>query len=114
MRVLTWNLQWRERADWRSRQPAILSTLDSLRPDVAGLQEVWAGDGTTLADELAGRLGMHAAFAAPSLPPPSDPPTVPTRPASRSGSRSSAAGPSSRPAGTGSPPGTARRRSPWP
>jgi endonuclease/exonuclease/phosphatase family metal-dependent hydrolase len=77
MRVLTWNLQWRERADWRSRQPGIVSTLDSLRPDVAGLQEVWATSDTTLADELAGRLGMHAAFAAPSLPPPGDPPQRP-------------------------------------
>jgi endonuclease/exonuclease/phosphatase family metal-dependent hydrolase len=82
MRVLTWNLQWRERADWRSRQPGIVSTLDSLRPDVAGLQEVWATSDTTLADELAGRLGMHAAFAAPSLPPPGDPPSARTRPAS--------------------------------
>jgi endonuclease/exonuclease/phosphatase family metal-dependent hydrolase len=77
MRVLTWNLQWRERADWRSRQPAILSTLRTLRPDVAGLQEVWASADTTLADELAGHLGMHAAFAAPSLPPPADPPERP-------------------------------------
>jgi endonuclease/exonuclease/phosphatase family metal-dependent hydrolase len=77
MRVLTWNLQWRERADWRSRQPAIRSTLRTLRPDVAGLQEVWASADTTLADELADHLGMHAAFAAPSLPPPADPPERP-------------------------------------
>jgi endonuclease/exonuclease/phosphatase family metal-dependent hydrolase len=77
MRMLTWNLQWRERADWRSRQPAVVSALDSMRPDVAGLQEVWATSDTTLADELAGRLGLHAAFAAPSLPPPGDPPERP-------------------------------------
>jgi endonuclease/exonuclease/phosphatase family metal-dependent hydrolase len=77
MRVMTWNLQWRERADWRSRQPAILTTLDTVHPDVAGLQEVWATTGTTLADQLAGPLGMHAAFAAPSLPPPPDPPERP-------------------------------------
>lgn len=33
------------------------------------LQEVWAGDGTTQAHELADALGMHAVFASPSYPP---------------------------------------------
>jgi hypothetical protein len=41
------------------------STLERFRPDVA-LQEVWAGDGTTQADELADVLEMHAVFASPS------------------------------------------------
>jgi endonuclease/exonuclease/phosphatase family metal-dependent hydrolase len=74
---MSWNLQWRERADWWERQPAILATLEAVRPDVAGLQEVWSTTDTTLADELADRLGLHAAFAAPSLPPPPDPPDRP-------------------------------------
>jgi endonuclease/exonuclease/phosphatase family metal-dependent hydrolase len=77
LRVMTWNLQWRERDDWRSRQPGIRSTLEAVRPDVAGLQEVCATAGTNHAALLADRLGMHAAFAAPSLPPPPRPPERP-------------------------------------
>jgi endonuclease/exonuclease/phosphatase family metal-dependent hydrolase len=77
MRVMTWNLQWRERDDWRARQPAIRSTIEAVRPDVAGLQEVWATDETNHAALLADQLGMHAAFAAPSLPPPPRPPERP-------------------------------------
>jgi endonuclease/exonuclease/phosphatase family metal-dependent hydrolase len=50
-----------------------LSTLEALRPDVAGLQEVWATRETTRAHQLAEQLGMHATFAAPSLPPPPSP-----------------------------------------
>jgi endonuclease/exonuclease/phosphatase family metal-dependent hydrolase len=74
MRVMSWNLWWRFGGNWRARQHGILATLRELRPDVAGLQEVWAGAGTSQAELLAGRLGMHAAFAAPSLPPPPVPP----------------------------------------
>ena len=77
MRVMTWNLQWRERDDWRARQPGIGSALEAVRPDVAGLQEVWATAETNQAALLAERLGMHAAFGAPSLPPPPDPPERP-------------------------------------
>jgi endonuclease/exonuclease/phosphatase family metal-dependent hydrolase len=77
MRVMTWNLQWREREDWRERQPAIVSTLEAVRPDVVGLQEVWATAETTQAALLADQLGMHCAYAAPSLPPPPRPPERP-------------------------------------
>ncbi len=77
MRVMTWNLQWRERADWRERQRGILSTLRAVRPDIAGLQEVWATAETTQAALLADQLGMHCAFGAPSLPPPPGPPGRP-------------------------------------
>jgi endonuclease/exonuclease/phosphatase family metal-dependent hydrolase len=77
MRVMTWNLQWRERDDWRARQPGIGSALEAVRPDVAGLQEVWATAETNQAALLAERLGMHAAFGAPSLPPPPRPPERP-------------------------------------
>src|SRR5688572_19188678 len=77
LRVLTWNLQWREREDWHERHGPILATLDAVRPDVAGLQEVWATAETTSAALLAGQLGLHVAFAAPSLPPPPRPPQRP-------------------------------------
>jgi endonuclease/exonuclease/phosphatase family metal-dependent hydrolase len=77
MRVLSWNLWWRFGGNWRERQDGIVSTLRDLRPDVAGLQEVWGGTGTSQAGVLADRLGMHAAFAAPSLPPPPVPPESP-------------------------------------
>lgn len=77
MRVMSWNLWWRFGGNWRRRQDGIVSTLRDLRPDVAGLQEVWGGDGTTQAQVLADRLGMHAGFAAPSLPPPPRPPEAP-------------------------------------
>jgi endonuclease/exonuclease/phosphatase family metal-dependent hydrolase len=70
MRVMTWNLWWRFGADWRARQPAILSTLEGTAPDVAGLQEVWADGDATQPGELGAALGMHAAFAAPSYPAP--------------------------------------------
>jgi endonuclease/exonuclease/phosphatase family metal-dependent hydrolase len=77
MRVMSWNLWWRFGDAWRERGRAILSTLAAVRPDVAGLQEVWGTAATTQADQLAERLGMHAAFGAPSLPPPPDPPERP-------------------------------------
>jgi endonuclease/exonuclease/phosphatase family metal-dependent hydrolase len=69
VRAMTWNLWWRFGPQWRDRQPAILTTLQECRPDVLALQEVWAGDGTSQADELADALGMHAVFASPSYPP---------------------------------------------
>ncbi|WP_214408285.1 endonuclease/exonuclease/phosphatase family protein [Pseudonocardia lacus] len=69
VRAMTWNLWWRFGPRWRDRQPGIRATLERLRPDVVALQEVWAGEGTTQADELAAALGMHAVFASPSYPP---------------------------------------------
>jgi endonuclease/exonuclease/phosphatase family metal-dependent hydrolase len=69
-RVMTWNLWWRFGPRWRDRQPGIVATLSAVDPDVVALQEVWAAGGSTQADELAEALGMHAAFAGPSYPPP--------------------------------------------
>ena len=69
VRAMTWNVWWRFGPRWQDRQPGLRATLRRLRPDVVALQEVWAGDGTTQADELAGALGMHAVFASPSYPP---------------------------------------------
>ncbi len=43
---------------------AIAATLAEVRPDLCGLQEVWAAPGESLAAELAGRLGMHWCWAA--------------------------------------------------
>ena len=68
LRAMTWNIWWRFGPRWRDRQPAIRATLERYRPDVLALQEVWAGDGTTQADELADALHMHAVFAGPSYP----------------------------------------------
>lgn len=72
LRVMTWNLWWRFGA-WQDRREAILRTLEAERPDVLGLQEVWASSGPggaggehlggeNLAEWLAGRLGMHWAW----------------------------------------------------
>ncbi|MEV5428478.1 endonuclease/exonuclease/phosphatase family protein [Streptomyces sp. NPDC052701] len=58
MRVVTWNLWWRF-GPWEARQKAILAALRELRPDVVGLQEVWAADGENLAEWLAGELGLY-------------------------------------------------------
>ncbi|MGC9494929.1 endonuclease/exonuclease/phosphatase family protein [Streptomyces sp. WG7] len=68
MRVVTWNLWWRF-GPWADRQKAILSVLRELRPDVVGLQEVWAADdGANLAEWLAGELGLHCAWSASEAP----------------------------------------------
>ncbi|MET9829652.1 endonuclease/exonuclease/phosphatase family protein [Streptomyces sp. NPDC006385] len=67
MRVVTWNLWWRF-GPWEARQKAILAELRELRPDVVGLQEVWAADGENQAEWLAGELGMHWAWAPSPAP----------------------------------------------
>jgi endonuclease/exonuclease/phosphatase family metal-dependent hydrolase len=67
---MTWNLWWRFGPAWRDRQYGILSVLDAIEPDVLGLQEVWGDPDTTQAEWLAEKLGMHSAYAAPSVPPP--------------------------------------------
>jgi endonuclease/exonuclease/phosphatase family metal-dependent hydrolase len=73
VRVMTWNVWWRFGGNWRSREAGILATFEAYRPDVIGLTEAWAADGTTQAERLAGRLGMHAAHAPTALPPAPDP-----------------------------------------
>lgn len=68
MRIMTWNLWWRF-GDWRARHEAILATLRAERPDVCGLQEVWAvRDGEHQAELLARELGMHWAYSASPMP----------------------------------------------
>lgn len=79
MRIVTWNVWWRFGGDWEERQPRILKRLRAAAPDVIALQEVWAVDGITQADVIADALGMHAAFAAPSLPPVPVPPESPAQ-----------------------------------
>jgi endonuclease/exonuclease/phosphatase family metal-dependent hydrolase len=70
---MTWNVFWRFGGDWREREPGILATLEAYRPDVLGLVETWAGDGTSQPVRIAGTLAMHAAFARTSLPPEPEP-----------------------------------------
>ncbi|WP_327717689.1 endonuclease/exonuclease/phosphatase family protein [Streptomyces sp. NBC_00490] len=69
MRVVTWNLWWRF-GPWVERQKAIVAVLRELRPDVVGLQEVWADrrSGDNLAAWLAGELGLHWTWAASHAP----------------------------------------------
>ncbi|MFF3347446.1 endonuclease/exonuclease/phosphatase family protein [Streptomyces sp. NPDC002779] len=67
VRVVTWNLWWRF-GPWRERQKAIRSVLRDLRPDLVGLQEVWAADGENLAEWLADELGLHWTWAASPAP----------------------------------------------
>jgi endonuclease/exonuclease/phosphatase family metal-dependent hydrolase len=69
---MTWNVWWRFGPRWQARQPGILRTLRTAGADVIALQEVWGTATGTQADELAGQLGLHAAFAAPSYPPETD------------------------------------------
>jgi endonuclease/exonuclease/phosphatase family metal-dependent hydrolase len=58
IRVATWNLWWRF-GPWMERADAIRSVLGETRPDICGLQEVWADGERNLAAELADELGMH-------------------------------------------------------
>lgn len=62
VRAMTWNIWWRFGPRWRDRQPGVRATLEQFRPDVVALQEVWAGEATTQADELADVLGMHRSW----------------------------------------------------
>ncbi|MFF9285819.1 endonuclease/exonuclease/phosphatase family protein [Streptomyces griseosporeus] len=67
MRVVTWNLWWRF-GPWQERRKAVLAVLRELRPDVVGLQEVWADDGENHAEWLAGELGLHWTWAPSHAP----------------------------------------------
>lgn len=58
VRVATWNLWWRF-GPWQRRRDAIAAVLADARPDLCGLQEVWAGPSDHLAAWLADQLGMH-------------------------------------------------------
>lgn len=77
VRLVTWNVLWRFEPDWRARGRGILTTLERLQPDLVGLQECWGIEHGSQADVVAERLGLHAAFLAPSLPPVPQPPEHP-------------------------------------
>ncbi|MDX6348937.1 MAG: hypothetical protein QOF84_3727 [Streptomyces sp.] len=64
---MTWNLWWRF-GPWEQRRDAILDVLREERPDVVGLQEVWAQGDDNLAGWLAGQLGMHWTWVASDAP----------------------------------------------
>ena len=55
IRVVSWNLRWRF-GPWRERAEAIRSVLVDARPDICGLQEVWADGERNFASELAEEL----------------------------------------------------------
>jgi endonuclease/exonuclease/phosphatase family metal-dependent hydrolase len=65
--VVTWNLWWRF-GRWRDRAAAIRSVLLEARPDICGLQEVWADNGVNFAGELAAELGMTLAWSPSPFP----------------------------------------------
>lgn len=62
IRVATWNLWWRF-GPWNERAAAVASVLREARPDICGLQEVWAEGDRNLAGELADELGMQFVWA---------------------------------------------------
>jgi endonuclease/exonuclease/phosphatase family metal-dependent hydrolase len=67
IRVATWNLWWRF-GPWRERAAAIRAVLLEARPDICGLQEVWADEGVNFAGELAAELGMGWAWSPSPFP----------------------------------------------
>lgn len=67
LRVMTWNVWWRF-GDWRARREALLRVLREHRPDVVGLQEVWATADENLAHWLAERLDMVAVWSPSPAP----------------------------------------------
>jgi endonuclease/exonuclease/phosphatase family metal-dependent hydrolase len=67
LRVLSWNLWWRF-GPWERRREAIAAVLEDLRPDVCGLQEVWAAPDENLAASIADELGMHHVYAPSPAP----------------------------------------------
>ena len=69
MRVMVWNVWGRFGGNWRERERSILATLETYRPDVLGLVETWAAEGTDQPCRLAAPAGLHAAWAPTSLPP---------------------------------------------
>ena len=69
IRAATWNVWWIFGEQWHARERGIIATLEEWRPDVVGLQEVWAIAGRNQAETLGSELGMYAAFVEPGLPP---------------------------------------------
>jgi len=67
MQVVSWNLWWRY-GRWRERHRAIVAELGRVRPDVCGLQEVWADGNENLAASIAEELGMYHAYAPSPAP----------------------------------------------
>ncbi|WP_427891476.1 endonuclease/exonuclease/phosphatase family protein [Kribbella sp. GL6] len=66
VRVATWNLWWRF-GDWHTRVAGIRNCLESLQPDILGLQEAWVSPADDQVRGLAEQLGYHHA----SVPAPS-------------------------------------------
>lgn len=58
LRVATWNI-WGRFGDFRGRQSAIASTLQSLSPDLVGLVEIWWDESESQLEQLGERLGYQ-------------------------------------------------------
>jgi endonuclease/exonuclease/phosphatase family metal-dependent hydrolase len=56
VRIATWNV-WGRYGPWEERLPAIVETLRRVDADIVGLQEVWADEQRSQAEELAAALG---------------------------------------------------------
>lgn len=67
IRVATWNVWWRF-GPWERRAEAIRRVLGEARPDICGLQEVWADGERNQAGELAERLGLDWSWARSAQP----------------------------------------------
>ena len=67
LRVLSWNLWWRF-GPWERRREAIVAEVRRARPDICGLQEVWADGEGNLAASIAEELGMHQLYAPSPAP----------------------------------------------
>jgi endonuclease/exonuclease/phosphatase family metal-dependent hydrolase len=63
LRVLTLNI-WNRQGPWETRLELIRSGIRELDPDLIGLQEVIAHDGTSQADAIREGMDYHAAFGA--------------------------------------------------
>jgi len=51
IRLATWNVWWRFEG-WAARRPAIAETVRRADPDILCIQEAWAVEGATIADDL--------------------------------------------------------------
>ena len=67
--VATWNLWWHF-GDWQNRFERIRAVLAEVRPDVVGLQEVWATADENAVEVLAEAMGLEWTWAASPCPDP--------------------------------------------
>jgi len=64
---MTWNVWWRF-GDWEGRERRIARVIEETRPDIVGLQEVWATADENQAERLSTELGLNWAWAPSPAP----------------------------------------------